>query len=339
MRVNNLIRNLSLISLVIFLAGCARTHHQEVVIYVSLDQVYSEPVLKDFEKNTGIKVKPVYDLEATKTTGLVNRLIAEKNHPRCDVFWNNEIARTIMLKEKGILAPYKSSSAQDIPEKFKDPQGYWTGFAARARVIIYNKKLLKKEETPQSIYDLLNPRFKGKISLANPLFGTTSTHSAALFSYLGEEKAKEFFRQLKENQVILVHGNSIVKDVVADGEALFGLTDTDDANVAIRQGKPVGIIYPDQESMGTLIIPNAVSLIQGAPHPQQARLLIDYILSPAVEEKLAHANSVQMPLRPNLKKPPHVPDIYMLKPMKVNFEDVAQRIEKVSSYLQETFIR
>ncbi|MCM8794150.1 MAG: extracellular solute-binding protein, partial [Candidatus Omnitrophica bacterium] len=200
-----------LVSLIIFLSGCRKPVSQ-VIVYVSHDQIYSEPILKEFEKSTGIKVKAVYDLEATKTTGIVNRLIAEKDYPRCDVFWNNEIVRTILLKDKGLLSPYKSPNAQEIPEKFKDRDGYWTGFAARARIIIYNKNLLSEKEIPKSIYDLLDPHFKGKIAIANPLFGTTSTHSAALFSYLGEEKAKEFFQKLKENGVLIVHGNSIVKD-------------------------------------------------------------------------------------------------------------------------------
>jgi len=330
---------ISLVAIFIFLSGCNQTTARKVIIYVSLDQAYAEPILKEFEKSTGIQVKAVYDFEATKTTGIVNRLIAEEKYPQCDVFWNNEVARTIMLKDKGMLAPYKSVNAADIPKIFKDPDGYWSGFAARARVIIYNQELLKKEEIPQSIYDFLNPRFKGKIALANPLFGTTSTHAAALFSYLGDEKAKEFFLGLKNNAAILVNGNSLVKDVVANGEALFGLTDTDDANVAIEEGKPVGIVYPDQKTIGTLLIPNTIALIKGAPHPEEAKKLIDYLLSPAVEEMLARSDSVQIPLHPNAKKPARIMDIGAVKTMDVNFEDVAQRIEKTSRYLQETFIR
>lgn len=320
-------------------SGCQKKYSSEVIVYVAHDQIYSEPILKEFEKETGIKVKAVYDLEATKTTGIVNRLIAEKDFPRCDVFWNNEIARTILLKDKGILAPYFSPNAKDIPPKFKDKDGFWTGFAARARIIIYNKNLLSEEESPKSIYDLLNPEYRGKISLANPLFGTTSTHASALFSYLGENKAKEFFQKLKENKVLIVHGNSIVKDVVANGEALFGITDTDDANVALQAGKPVGIVYPDQEGLGTLIIPNTLSLIKGAPHPEEAKKLIDYLLRPEVEEKLANSNAVQIPLNLKAKKPSHILDISNIKTMEVDFEDCAHRIEEVSKYLQENFIR
>ena len=123
----------SLLAILIFSScGCkGKKPAQEVVIYTSLDKVFSQPILEAFEKETGIDVLPVYDSEATKTTGLVNRLIAEKNNPRADVFWNSESGRTIVLKQKGVLAKYVSPSASDIPSQFKDPDGCWTGFAAR----------------------------------------------------------------------------------------------------------------------------------------------------------------------------------------------------------------
>jgi len=123
-----------LVCLIICIIGCSKEQpaaQQEVVVYTSLDKVFSQPVLEEFENKTSIKVKAVYDSEATKTTGLVNRLIAEKDSPRADVFWNSETGRTIVLKQKGILAPYNSPSATDIPSTFKDAQGYWSGFGAR----------------------------------------------------------------------------------------------------------------------------------------------------------------------------------------------------------------
>ena len=96
-------------------AGCLQRTSNEVVVYVSEDQVFSEPVLRDFEKDTGITVKAVYDTEETKSTGAMNRLIAEKNNPQADVYWANEPIRTIVLKQKGISASYFSPNAKDIP--------------------------------------------------------------------------------------------------------------------------------------------------------------------------------------------------------------------------------
>jgi iron(III) transport system substrate-binding protein len=100
---------------------------QDVVVYVSHDEVFSEPILKDFEKETGIRVRAVYDTEETKSTGAMNRLIAEKNNPQADVYWANEPIRAEVLRQQHIAAPYLSPNADEIPATFRDPQGYWTG--------------------------------------------------------------------------------------------------------------------------------------------------------------------------------------------------------------------
>lgn len=319
-------------------SGCAKKGVLEVVIYTSLDQIFSEPILKDFQEKTGIKVKPVYDTEAAKTTGLVNRLIAEKNHPQADVFWNSEISRTIILKKKGVLAPYFSPQAQDIPGQFKDSQGYWTGFACRARVLAYNPELIKEEELPRSIFDLTDVKWKNQVALANPLFGTTATHFTALFITLGQEKALKYFRDLAAN-VVMVLGNSTSRDRVRDGELKIGFTDTDDVYVAILDKGPINMIYPDQDNFGTLVIPNTIALIKNAPHPKEGQALIDYILSKEIEEQLANSSSMQIPVRRKVKRPAHVPYLEDIKTMKVDYEKVADKMEEVARYLQEIFIR
>ncbi|MBI1784043.1 ABC transporter substrate-binding protein, partial [Candidatus Sumerlaeota bacterium] len=180
------------------------------MVYTALDQLYSEPILQLFEQRTGVRVRAVYDSEAAKTVGLVNRLIAERGRPRCDVFWNNEIIRTIRLKKEGLLDSYVSPHAEGIPESFKDSAGFWTGFAGRARVLAFNTKLATKEQAPRDVADLVNPVWKGKIAMAYPLFGSTSTHAAVLFSLWGVEGSKSFFLALKANDVRIMDGNMTV---------------------------------------------------------------------------------------------------------------------------------
>lgn len=327
--------------LTVTLSGCRSKKNalQQVVVYTSLDKVFSQPILKAFKEKTGIKVLAVYDSEATKTTGLVNRLIAEKDNPRADVFWNSETGRTIVLKRKGVLEKYISPSAADIPAQFKDLDGYWTGFAARCRILIYNKNLIKDEYLPKSIFELTDPKWKNKVALAYPLFGTTATHVAALFAHLGEEKAKEYFKALKANGIKIVDGNASSRDRVADGTVAIGFTDTDDAYVAIKQGRPVDIIWPDKEGIGTLLIPNTVALIKNGPNPQAGKKLIDFLLSREVEEMLAHSDSGQIPLRPDVKRPPHVPSLDKIKAMKVDYEKIADLMEPTGRYMQKLFVR
>ncbi len=336
---HKLILSMSIFAFILFVWVTGAAAARQVVVFTALDQIFSEPILQEFEKISGIRVKALYDIEATKTTGLVNRLIAEKNNPQCDVFWNNEVIKSIILKQKNVLQPYFSPSAKQIPNTFKDKDGYWTGFAARARVLVANTQGLEAANRPESILDLTRPEFKGKAAIANPLFGTTATHVAALFSFWGETKAKQFFKDLKSNDIRIVDGNSVVKDRVGAGAILAGFTDTDDANVGIEAGLPIDKIFPDKEGMGTLLIPNTVALIAGCPHPEEAKQLIDYLLSKEVERKLAFCPSVQMPLRKDVPTPPKFVSIDQIKTMPVDFEKVAAVMDKSVRFVQEEFIR
>jgi iron(III) transport system substrate-binding protein len=309
------------------------------VVYVALDELYSAPILEAFTERTGIPVRALYDTEASKTTGLVTRLLAEADRPRADVFWNNEVAQTIVLKEKGTLAAYNSPSAQAMPDAFRDAEHYWTGFAARARVIIYNAEQVS--DPPLSIRDFASPEWRGKAAIALPLFGTTATHAGALFAHLGPEQAKDFLQSLLDNDVAILSGNATVRDAVARGEYAVGLTDTDDANGAIEDGLPAKWLFPDQEpdGMGTLLIPNTVALVKGAPHLESARTLIDYLLSPEVEAKLAAMRSIQIPLNPAVDSPANVPDGATIQTMPVSFEAIATQMEPAARYVREAFVQ
>ena len=209
---------LTSILILLTLTSCSKESKNEVTVYTTVDQIFSEPILKDFEKETGIKVKAIFDTEETKSTGVLNRIIAEKDNPHCDVFWSGDPIRAIVLKNRGITTGYDSPVAKDIPHYFRDKEHHWIGFSARARVLVYNKKLLKTEDVPKSIFDLLDKKYKGKFAIANPLFGTTSFHFASWFSTLGDTKAKELLDGFKKNGVLIATSNGDVKKRVLNGE-------------------------------------------------------------------------------------------------------------------------
>ena len=304
-----------------------------VTVYVSTDRVFSEPVLREYERRSGVTVNAVYDTEETKSTGLANRLLAEKARPQADVFWSNEPVRTLVLKSRDVLASYRSPSAEGIPAALLDPDGYWTGFSARIRVIAYNTKTVAPNDAPQSIFDLADPKWRGQVAMADPRFGSTSFHVAALYALAGDDKMDDFFRRLKANGVRIVEGNSVVRDLVARGEVKTGLTDTDDVNVAIENGQPVGMVLPDRDGLGVPVMPNMVSLIAGAPHPDEARKLIDYLLSADVERQLAQSEAVQIPLHAGVPGPKNIPAIETFKPMTLDYAKAASRVDDVTKRL------
>ena len=310
-----------------------QTTTRVVTAYVSADRPFSEPILQEYQRRSGVRVNVVYDTEETKSTGLANRLLAEQPRPQADVFWSNEPVRTLVLKSKGVLAPYASPAAKDIADTFKDPEGYLTGFSARLRVIVYNTRKVKPDEAPRSVLDLAAPRWKGQAAIADPRFGSTSFHVAALYAELGDERADDFFRRLKANDVKIVDGNSVVRDLVARGELSVGLTDTDDVNVALEAKQPVAMVLPDREGIGVPVMPNMVSLVAGAPHPDEGKKLVDYLLSPEVEQRLAESEAVQIPLHKEVPGPKNLPAIGSFKPMTLDYAKAALRVDDVTARL------
>ncbi len=327
-----------LLLLALTTAGCWSGNTNEVVVYSALDQPFSEPVLKEFEASHGISVQPVFDTEAQKTVGLTNRLLAEGENPLCDVFWNNEILNTLRLERAGLLEPLSPKAAEHIPPHFRSPSGAWFGLAARARVLIVNTELLGDESPPQSIRDLANPKYRGRAAIAKPLFGTTATHAAVLFSEWGEEEAQTFLLAVNANAEVLA-GNKQVAAAVGGGQYLFGLTDTDDAIIELDNGMPVRIVFPDQAAgePGTLLIPNTVCRLKGSPHPEAAEKLVEYLLSPAVEETLAAARSAQFPLGSRAKARSRAQPEEEVRWMEVDFPRAAAAWDSAAEFLRGEF--
>ena len=319
--------------------GCRYSGEPEVVVYTALDREFSEPVLKTFSRQTGIRVLPKYDTESTKTVGLANAILVERDRPRCDLFWNNEILNTLRLQRAGLLDVYFAPASEAYPPMYRSPEGTWHGFAGRARVLIVNTRTLTPDQYPSSIHDLVDPKWQGKVGVAKPLFGTTATHAACLFSRWSDERAKEFFRKIKNNARI-ESGNKQVALAVGRGQLAFGLTDTDDAIIELENGMPVEIVYPDQADghMGTLFIPNTLGLIKGSDNSANARRLVDYLLSPAVESQLARGRSAQIPLNPNVEVEVRVQTPQTIRAMDVDFSAAADKWDSAAEFLRGEFV-
>jgi iron(III) transport system substrate-binding protein len=327
-------------------SGCGRSKAR-VVLYCAQDREFAEEILADFSSRTGLEVIPKYDIESEKSVGLALEISREKSRPRCDVHWNNEILWTIRLQRQGLLEPYASPSATPYPSFTKAKDNTWHAFAERARVLLVNTKLVpKEEERPRGLLDLTDPRWKGRVVMAKPNFGTSATQASCLFEVLGPEKAKQFYLGLKNNGVQIVPGNKQVAEGVSGGDFAVGITDTDDAIGEVSAGKPVTIIFPDGEApkasrMGTLFIPNTVAIIRGGPNPAGARQLVDFLLSPEVEAKLAESDSHQIPMNPQVHAvlPKEFATRQTAKAMEVDFEKAADLWDEVQEFLRKEFAR
>jgi iron(III) transport system substrate-binding protein len=280
------------ISLLVLVCSCDQLDKNsagQVVLYTAVDEPVARPIIKEFERQTGITVIVRTDGEATKTAGLAERLEAERHKPQADVWWSNEIFHTINLGRQKVLTPYESPSAEKIPAQFKDANHLWAGTALRVRVIGVSTK--DKTPTLRSIQDLANAEMRGKVCMARPVAGTTKGHMASLYTFMGREKFQQYLTGLRDNKIKLLGGNSVVAEMVGSGLMMAGLTDNDDIAAAAREGGKLEMVLPDQgaEEMGALAIPCTVGLVAGGPNEANAKKLVDYLLSQTVEYQLVDA--------------------------------------------------
>ena len=275
--------------------GAAFGSRDRLVVYCAHDSLYAEKLLHSFQQRTGIPVAVRFDTEATKSLGLVNLLIREKDNPRCDVFWNNQVQGTLDLCERGLLVPYKGPGFRRIPDRFKDPEGHWVGFAARLRVYIVNTHHMAA--TTQSLEQALAGDLS-RMAVAKPLYGTTRSHYTLLWHHWGFDKLASWHHDVRRRGIREVGGNATVKNLVAAGKCDFGWTDTDDFFLAQDEGKPVAMLPLRLEDGATICIPNTVSIMKGTGKLAQARKLVEFLLSAETEMALAHSKARQVPLGP-----------------------------------------
>jgi iron(III) transport system substrate-binding protein len=309
-----------------------RDRSKIVTVYAAQDQVYAEPILREFEKQSGIHPQIVFDSEAVKTVGLANRLLAEREHPQCDVFWGNEEMRTRQLATQNV---------------FRETNG-WAAFGYRSRRIVINTNFVNSVGTrstasqtspekngtrwnaslpvaPSSLLELTNDIWRGKVAMAFPQFGTTATHFHALRQLWGEDRWLAWCRALAADKPFVVDGNSVVVKFVGRGEAWIGLTDSDDIAAGQREGLPITALPLRDES---LLIPNTVAVIRDAPHQMNAQRLFEYLQRVEVAEKLAQASA--------LENTTQATDTAAMKP---NWDSLLRDLETTTKQLNEIFLR
>ncbi len=288
-----------------------------MVVYCSVDETFALQILDAFEQSTGIDTRTVFDSEAGKTTGLVNRIRAERGRPRADVLFSGELFNTMALADEGLLAAYDSPAAADIPPRYRDPAHRWTAIGLRGRVLAYDPKRTSSDQLPDKWEELADPRFASRLALANPMFGTTRGHVAAMFACWGEKRARDFLTGLHDAGALIVDGNSSAVRAVIDGRADMCMTDTDDVWVAQHDGASLDLKYLDMGDGGTLWIPSTVALIKGRRSEgrrsegrtqtfdlptSHARRLVDFLVSAETEAILARSRSRNVPVRPSLRR-------------------------------------
>ena len=291
-----------------------------VVVYSSLDGEYARGLSKLFTEKSGIRIQLVTDTEETKSSGILNRLLAEKERPRADVFLSGDPVRANVLQEEGVAS--------------QSPNDKLALFSVRARVLIYNTNLITAEDAPRSVRDLAKPKWAKRSCLANPLFGTTAFQAAVLFEQWGEKAATEYFEDFSRNGGTMLSSNGEVRRRVSAGQFAVGLTDSDDANIAIKEGAPVRVVFPESAEDGLLVVPCAAVLIKGSPNPEGGKKFVEFLCSPVAEEWMARSPAAHLPLS---REVVYMPCIFQGQAEKLraacldDYSDTGRRLRQISS--------
>lgn len=337
-------------------SGCTPKSEGEVTVYSRLQEEYAYPILDGFERSVDYETSVVadFDFAATRsqpadqpadsdpsrtTAGLFEQIIAEKNAPQCDVFWDTEILQTIRLQKLGLLQPHDWQIPADWPSDMVASDRTWCGFAANARVLLVNTGLLDDpSKYPQSVLELSDSKWKGQCAMSQPMQGSTATHWAVLRERLGRESALEQLQAIASNALILPDDQQVARAVAA-GRVAWGLTDSSNVMIEQELGYPIAVVFPDQNpnQPGTLRIPNTLAILQNAPDPIASGQFVDYLMTPQTEDRLAMGPTSQIPLSKESKFPPAVLPNRAVRWMRVDFETAAANWDDWSANVTKIF--
>lgn len=269
------------------LGGCSRRPERSLVVFCAHDSLFAAPILDEFARRHQCSIYVRYDTEASKSLGLVSRLFAERSHPQCDVFWNNELLGTLALDSENLLTELEEPSQVD-----GDRSKRWVSFGGRLRCVISSGDLCLDES---SVIAFLDRDVLSTCSIAKPMFGTTLTQYCCWALAWGLPTLIELHRSWVRKGLRVAEGNAQVKDLVAAGVCDLGFTDSDDLFVARDSGSPLRF-EPVRVGGRTICIPNTASVIRGTSRNVLAQQLVSYLGSAEVELRLSRSTSRQIPL-------------------------------------------
>lgn len=254
--------------------GASSAWAGEVVLYSSNQPELLDVIAQGFKEKTGHTMTSV----RMGTGEAMKRIAAERANPLCDVFWSGDLS--VLDNAKADFAPYKSPEARDLDAGMVDKDALWTASNTHLMVFMVNTELVPEADLPKSWADLLEPRWKGKIVMANPdKSGTAYAQVYGVYKMFGDEG----LAKLVDNATIL-DSSSLVYKGTAEGEFPLGITMEYAAFRYVAGGnKNVKLVYP---SDGVISAPEGAAVIKGSKHPEEAQLLVDYLLSKEVEDMI-----------------------------------------------------
>ncbi|WP_343216373.1 ABC transporter substrate-binding protein [Clostridium simiarum] len=304
-------------------AGCGKKQGDskkkdlKLTIYSGLMEDHMIKAMSEFEKETGVKTEAV----RMSSGEILGRIRAEKENPKASIWFGGPADGFVQADEEGLLEKYASPNAKDIPDKYKDKDGAWTGIYVGYLGFVSNGKLLKEKgaEVPKSWDDLLKPEFKGQISISNPgSSGTAYTALATVIQLMGEEKGLEYMKQLNSQVKSYEKSGTAPARMAGQGEVMVGVSFLHDGIKYREEGMKDLVMSTPIEGTGYEI--GAVGMIKGAPDAEAAKMFIDWCLTKKAQELGQSVGSYQFLTNPSAQPPKQVEELKDTKLIDYNLD-------------------
>ena len=281
------------------------------------------------EKYPGVKVNVI------RTTAQVayQRLRQEirSSSAQCDVFSSTDVGHDVALKTEGRFAHYVPENADKVGPEFRgfDPDGYFYPTVGTLVAITYNTEKVRPEEAPRRWTDLLDPKWKGKVSVGHPGFsGTVGTWAVLMRKLHGWD----YFEKLERNKPQISRSISDTVTMLASGERAVAAGIASPTLKSADRGNAVAVSYPED---GTLLIVSPSAVMANAPHPNAARLFLEFLLS--VEHAEVMARNYRQPVRPEVRLLKGAKALAEIKVLRPSVDEIVKGIPEVIEQWRDTF--
>ena len=298
----------------------------DLVVYSGRSEPLIKPFLEEFADQEGLEVQVRYG----ETSGLVGTLFEEGDDTPADVFISQDAASLAELDAQGLLQPYEGIEL--TPARYRAENLSWTGLSGRARVLAVRPG----EEAPESVFDLTEPAYEGR--LAGPITSNVSFRDwiTAIRLVRGDDFARQYLEGLEQNEVELLPSNFEAAAAVGRGEFDIGLVNHYYVELVEQEGDELEAVYPDQGPGGFGVLFNVAGagITASSDHEENARKLIDYLLTDDVQERFAGAN-FEYPLLPGLEPAPEVRPLDRVRTTDVSLEELGAGAEETDRLIDE----
>lgn len=321
-------------------AACAQTDpkpadskgasDKKVTVYSGRSEKLVKPLFDKFTQQTGIAVEARYG----DTAQLASQLLEEGEKTKADVFFAQDAGALGAVTKKGMFVALPADSQNKVAQVYRAKGGEWVGVSGRSRVIVHNVDLVPAAELPKSVFELTDPKWKGKVGIA-PTNGSFQAFVTALRVQHGEQKAEQFLSGLKANDVKIYPGNAqIVADVDA-GKLALGLVNhyylyqrAKELGKTADQLKARNHFLPDGDT-GALVNVAGAGLLKRSTSDPDAQTLLDYLLGKDAQEYFAK-ETFEYPLVAGNAAPAGLPELGAIKTPALDLNDLDTLAETVT---------